>query len=299
MRKTALLLVIAVYGYAANAQLTLRPQAGFEIPRTKLRYNNQSFFKPECQSSGQLGLRADFQFKGGLAPFAGIVTHRPLVSYSFDNPETGMTSYKADEGDLQVQLQAGLQYSTKPISLSGKPSAAPAVFENVSPAESESPYYSSGCHRKKSMESKTTSPQKTMWTLRLQPSAGIGYVPSGKNDLETISSGPSPSYIYNAGNVKTEFISGLGFEFAKNQTRILTLSINYFKGLSNNETTFTTESAGKSVTTTLRSEVSGWNASIGVPIGFGKKSSSATPQKSYRKCSDSYKSKCGSYRRLS
>ena len=40
MRRTALLFVIAVCGYAASAQFTLRPQAGFEVPSTKISYNN-------------------------------------------------------------------------------------------------------------------------------------------------------------------------------------------------------------------------------------------------------------------
>jgi len=108
MRRTALLFVIAVFGYAANAQFTLTPQAGFEIPSTKISYNNLPYIKPQGQSSGQFGLRADYQFKGGFAPFAGIVTHRPLVSYNFSDPKTGTTDYTSSEGDLMVQLQAGL-----------------------------------------------------------------------------------------------------------------------------------------------------------------------------------------------
>lgn len=45
MRKTALLLEIAVYGYAANAQFTLRPQAGLENPLTKISHNHLPLFK--------------------------------------------------------------------------------------------------------------------------------------------------------------------------------------------------------------------------------------------------------------
>src|SRR5215831_10685348 len=118
MRKTALLLVIAVYSYAANAQFSLRPQAGFEFPVTKISYNNAPYIKPECQSLPQAGVRADYQFKGGFGPYMGVFTHSPLVNYKFNDPETGMSAYDASVGNLQVQLQAGVQYSTKPLSLS-------------------------------------------------------------------------------------------------------------------------------------------------------------------------------------
>src|SRR5215218_2653617 len=115
MRRTALLIVIAVGGSAANAQFTLRPQVGLEFPSTKISYNDLGYIKPESQSSGQLGLRADYQFKGGFGPFAGVTTHIPGVGYHFADPQTGMSEYSTSQGNLQVQLQGGLQYSTKPI----------------------------------------------------------------------------------------------------------------------------------------------------------------------------------------
>lgn len=295
MRKTALLLVIAVYGYAANAQLTLKPQAGIEIPGTKISYNGLPFFKPECQSSAQLGLRADYQFKGGFGPFLGIATHRPSVDFRFADPETALTSYTATKGDLQVQLQAGLQYSTRVLTFPKKTAAAKGNPGNLSEAAHHDPSYS-GCRKKYNEE--RSAPQTNTWTVRLQPSAGLAYLPSDQPDLETSYSGASPGYTYHAGNIKTAFITGLGFEFARNKTRFLSLSINYFKGLGNQETSFTTERGGKTVTTTLRSEVSGWNAAVGVPLSFNKKSS-VKSGKNYRKCGEYYKSRCGNYRKLS
>jgi hypothetical protein len=296
MRRTALLLVIAVYGYAANAQLTLRPQVGFEVPTTKISYNNLPSFKPECQSAAQFGLRADYQFKGGFGPFIGVFTHQPLVTYNFTDPEAGMTSYTAEEGDRKVQLQAGLQYSTKPIALNKQTTTVKANPESVSETKSGCRRYSSGCH-KKSNETQNSSSQKSVWTVRLQPSAGLAYLPSSDEDIETINSGTQTSYTYNAGNIKTEFIAGLGFEFARNKTKFLSLSVNYFKGLGNNETILTTQSSGKTVTTTLNSNVSGWNASIGIPISFSKGSSSKSA-KSYHKCGEYYKTRCGGYKRI-
>lgn len=296
MRRTALLLVIAVYGYAANAQLTLRPQAGIEVPTTKVSYNNLPSFKPECQSAAQFGLHADYQFKGGFGPFVGVFTHQPLVTYNFTDPETGMTNYTAAEGERKVQLQAGLQYSTKPISLGKKTTAVAPKQETTSEVKSGCRRYSSGCH-KKSTDVQNSASQKSAWTVRLQPSAGLAYLPSSVEDIETINSGTQTSYTYNAGNVKTEFIVGLGFEFARNKTKFLSLSINYFKGLGNSETILTTQSTGKTVTTTLNSKLSGWNASIGVPISFTKKSTPKT-SKTYNKSSEYYKTRCGGYKRI-
>jgi hypothetical protein len=302
MRKTALLFVIAVYGYAANAQFTLRPQAGFERPVTKISYNNAPYFKPECQSLPQGGIRADYQFKGGFGPFLGVFTHSPLVTYKFNDPETGMTAYDASVGNLQVQLQAGLQYSTKPLSLGKTGSSSKSTAETKSETYTGCTHFSLSCCHKHSSEAQKSKPENT-WTVRLQPSAGLAYVPSGKEDLEINNSGTQPVYTYNAGNIKTEFISGLAFEFAKNAKRFLSLSINYFTGLGNNETAFTSESSGKTVNTTLNSKVSGWNASLGIPISFTKsnttKKTTTTSQKTYHSCSEYYyKRKCSSYRRI-
>ena len=301
MRRTALLFVIAVCGYAASAQFTLRPQAGFEVPSTKISYNNLPYVTPGGQSSGQFGLRADYQFKGGFAPFAGVVTHRPLLSYNFSDPKTGMTDFTTTEGDMMVQLQAGLQYSTKPISL-GKKSASSKTSTQTSskttaPTSSKTEtFYYSGCGKKYS-QTKTSTPEKDSWTVRVQPSAGIGYVPSGKPDMSTDYFATSPGYTYNAGNISTEFIGGMGFEFARNKKKFMTLSVNYFKGLGSNETSFATYPGGKEEITMLRSEVSGWNASLGVPITFTKKpaakKSATKTQKSSGKCGSYYKSRCG------
>ncbi len=299
MRRTALLFVIAVFGFAANAQFTLTPQAGFEIPSTKISYNHLPYIQPEGQSSGQFGLRADYQFKGGFAPFAGIVTHRPLVSYNFGDPKTGMTDYTSAEGDLLVQLQAGLQYSSKPISLGKKTPAAKATTQKTSGTEH---FYYSSCGRKYSetrscTEKKSCTSQKSSWSMRVQPSAGIGYVPSSKPDMEKDYFATSPGYTYNAGNISTEFIGGMGFEFDRNQKKFLTLRVNYFKGLGNNETNFTTQTSGKEETTTLKSQVSGWNASLGIPISFAKKpaakKSASKSQGGHHSCSGYYKSRCG------
>jgi len=297
MRKAALLFVFAVCAYAAKAQFTLQPRLGFEAPITKISYNGSGYDKPVSQALPQAGVRAAYGFKNALAPFLGVSTHRPLVSYSFNDPKTGMTAYNATAGNLQVQLQAGLQYNSKPISLSKKKAAATTNPENVSETKSSCRSYF-GCYRKSNGGQKQ---QANAWTMKVQPSVGLGYVPSGKDDIEIQNAGTTNTYTYNAGNIKTELITGLAFEFASGNKKFATLSINYFKGLGNNETVLTTVSDGKTLNTNLGSKLEGWNAAIGIPISFGKKSATTKTKvqsKSRSRCSENYKSRCSRYREI-
>jgi hypothetical protein len=194
-----------------------------------------------------------------------------------------------------MQLQVGLQYSIKPFTVSKKTVTSKTNTEKVSEAKSNCYHSCQNSCGKRSSEARIPKQQSNLWSLQLQPSAGIGYVPSGKQDLERRNS--ASSYLYNAGNIKTELITGVGFEFARNRKKIITLSITYFKGLGNNETSFTTEEPGsKPLTTNLRSRLSGWNASIGIPISFAKKSTATKTQKNdHRSCTDYYRKRC-SYR---
>ena len=291
MRRAVLVLGLAVWVCAANSQLTILPQAGLENPTTKISYNNLPYFSPVNQLQPQFGVRADYKFKGGFGPFLGLATSRSGVSYNFTDPENGMTAYNASLAKTQLQIQGGLKYSTKPIYFKQKgstPTAKGTSSEKTSTCHSfysSCTRYSSSCCKKSSAEQKAKA-QKQSWSMRIQPSAGFGFVPSGRSDLVTEISNGQPSYTYNSGSMKTAFLTGVGFEFAKNKARLFTLSVNYFKGLSNNETTFTTESAAKTTTTTLNSKVSGWNASIGIPIGFSKKSSSVTHKTEHKSTYD-------------
>jgi len=113
----------------------------------------------------------------------------------------------------------------------------------------------------------------------------------------TNTSGSQTEYTYNAGNMKTALLTGMGFEFAKNKSRLFSVSVNYFKGLNDNETTLTSQAAGKTITTNLNSKVSGWNAAIGIPIGFTKKTTTNhKEQKTKSGCEQyriQYRYRCG------
>jgi len=290
MRRAVLVLAFVAWVCAAKSQLTILPQVGLENPSTKISYNNLPYFSPVDQLQPQFGVRANYKFKGGFGPFLGLVTSRSGVNYNFTDPDNGMTTYNASHAKTQLQIQGGLQYTTKPIIFKQKSSTTTAKTTTSEKTYSCHSLYSScthysGCCKKSSSDQKAKA-QKQSWSMRIQPSAGFGFVPSSKSGVTTETLGGQPTYTYNAGNLKTALLTGVGFEFAKNKTRLFTLGVNYFKGLSNNRTTFTTQSAAKTTTTMLNSKVSGWNASIGIPIGFSKKSSSThkTEHKSTYDC---------------
>lgn len=302
MRRVALVLMFAAFVSAANSQLTIRPQAGLENSITKISYNHLDYFSPLDQLQPQLSLRADYRFKNGFGPFAGLSTSRSLINYNFNDPESGMTAYKASMGKMQLQLQGGLQYSTKAIffnkpgstTKSLKTESAKKSTNSCSHYSSSCSHYFSSCCTKRSSTAEKTKSQKQQWSVRIQPSTGIAFVPSDKPDLITKTSASQTTYTYNAGNIKTALLSGVGFEFARNRTKFFTLSVNYFKGLGDNETTFTSESGNKITTTTLNSKLSGWNASIGIPISFTKKYGHTT--RKVQECQEQNRIRC-SYRK--
>jgi hypothetical protein len=284
MRRAVLVLILAAFVTAANSQsgcdrITILPQAGLENPTTKISYNNLSYFSPLNQLQPQLGVVANYKFRNGFGPFVGLSTSRSVVSYNFSDPENGMSNYRASMGKVQLQLRAGVQYTSRPILISQRSSGNSVKTESSEKTSScyehysSCSHYSSSCCTRKSSLAQRTKSQNQSWSLRIQSSAGFAFVPTNTADLVTKTSAGQPQYEYNAGNFKTAMITGVGFEFARNRSRLFTLTVSYFKGLGNNETTFTSQSGTKTTTTTLNSKVSGWNASIGIPFSVTKKPS--------------------------
>ena len=146
----------------------------------------------------------------GSAPAAPAQATRAATPRS---PENGMTNYNASLAKTHLQIQGGLQYSTKPIYFKQKGSTTTAKTSSSEKTYSCHNFYS-GCTRysssccKKSSEQKTKA-QKQSWSMRIQPSAGFGFVPSTKSDLVTETSSGQPSYTYNAGNLKQALASSL------------------------------------------------------------------------------------------
>ncbi len=325
MRNAALTSALVVLGYAATAQLSLLPQVGFENSKTNITFNDLGSFSPlGVKFSPQVGLRLDYKFKQGHGPWIGLTSSRSQVSYTFNNPEIGMNVYSASVGDMQLRIEAGYQHSFKPIYFNQNNSStsekekqrkvqkvtsvkAPqqiTIVRRGCSGKEEVVVVKSHCTQQRSVASnhcgdkskKVAKKEKGPW-IRIQPSLGIGVIPSVPADITSKGQGSQTSYEYKAGNWNTALLAGTGFEFGRNNQRLFTVSINYFKGIGNlDKQSITTISGTKSTTTTFQSEVSGWNMKVGIPFTLAKKphqrSRSEQKKKECGQDKSEYKSKC-------
>lgn len=309
MRNAALtLLCFVALGYAANAQrFSLLPQAGFENSTTKISYNDLRSFSPlGTKFAPQASLRLNYSSKEGHGFFLGVASNRSLLSFRFTDPEKGMNNFIATTGNMQFQLEGGYQFNSKPIPLNG--SKQPAIKKQTANTSTKKScgsyaprsscsknYNSSGCRSGNTNKTKQPAQRKTnnSW-VRIQPSIGMGFIPSVKTDVTTTTQGAQTTYQYNAGNWNTALMAGAGFEFGKGRTRQFTISLNYFRGIGNlDKQTISSVAGTKSITTTLQSSVSGWNMKIGIPFTLGPKKP-AIIKKVEKKTEQ--KSGCGQYK---
>jgi len=307
MRPTTItIFFFVVFFTTTNAQLTILPQIGLENTSAKLHFNGGPAILPAgSQTSPAAGMRLEYQFKGFHGPYLGFFTSRSTVDYSFTEPENGMNIYQAKAGDMQLRLEAGYQVSTRAIYLN----------RNATAKASKSPtslYYYHGysgrcshsCGRSYAPRqmTQTTEKDKGMY-VKLQPSIGAAYIPSVEPDLSVKTESGVTTYHYLAGNWNTAVVAGLNVEFGKNTQKAFNLGFQYLRGIGNLGTSTihsTSMASGKEITSTLSSEVSGWNLKAGIPLDFGKKKPAvkAVPQQApppppvqerrcqqYRKCS--------------
>ncbi len=301
MKTSTLLSLVFVIGVSsASAQkFTLLPQIGLQNPATKITYNNLPEIKPlQSQLNPSYGLRLDYKLKNGYGPYVGISSSRQTIAYSFTQPENGAYNYQATQGNMQVQLQAGFQATTKPIYFK---KSAP-VNKTITKPNTGTTYSKCGIYKnynRGAMQSRETTVSKAQnknLFVRIQPSVGVAYNPATPETINSKfhTSGNTATYL--AGNSNTTLITGVGFEFANSVKRHLTVSLNYFKGLGNNTETITTDAGLKSINTQLQSAVSGWSATVGIPISIGKKPvvKKVETRKMEYKSNDNhpYKSKC-------
>src|SRR5690349_9535770 len=117
MRTAALALFFVAFGNAARAQsLSLLPQVGFENSLTKMQIDNGSGFRPNCgKFSPSVSLHLNYASRQGHGFFVGAATSQSITEFSFTDPETSLTNYTASAGDMQVRLEGGYRYSSKPI----------------------------------------------------------------------------------------------------------------------------------------------------------------------------------------
>jgi hypothetical protein len=307
MRTAALILISFVaFVYAAKAQkFSLLPQVGFENSKTTVRYNNSSSFSPAgVIFSPQVGLQFAYRSKPGHGFFVGATSSRSIVPFSFTNPETGMTDYKTTPGDMQIRLEGGYQFSSKPFYFKKQNGAVnkPAGNKIAQKKDCGSYSYKSHCTKNKSEPARAADTDiqkkpainKGSW-VRLQPSAGMGLIPSVKTDVITKTQNGQTTYQYQAGNWNTALVTGMGFEFGKNNTRLFTLTVNYFKGIGNlDKQTISTTIGTKTLSTQLKSRVSGWSTRLGIPFTLGAKKPAV--KQSMEKKTVQPKTKCGQYK---
>jgi len=270
MRKYILSLLIAVISLTATSQsLTYQPLVGLENSLSKISYNQAGSFRNlKSLITPTVGLRIDYRFKQLGGPYIGVVSSRPSVEYSFSDPATGKTNYSSEAGDVQVQFQAGYQLTSTKI-----------FFKKASSYMNHGKSFNSPMHRScgqggghhccgsAGSRAKNSTPY-----MRLLPSAGIAYMPFNDGELETETKAGKTVYTYGAGSPKVAFTTGMGFEFGVGNRKSVIVSLNYFKGLGNNEQTLSSAPDQTKPTvlsnTTLQSKSSGWNATLGFPITF-------------------------------
>jgi hypothetical protein len=287
MRSVALSGLFIVSALAMNAQkLSLTPQVGFENSKTSVNYNGLGSFAPlGGEFNPQVSLRLDYKFKQGFGPYIGASTSRSGILYGFNDIENGMNAYTATKANMQLRMEAGYQYTTKPILFNKtKQSTGTPTSKTKSSGKSSCGNYSyrsncsksyssqsSRCQNKSSTAKKVENKNKGGW-VRLQPSMGIGYIAAPKTDVVTKTDGTQTAYEYRAGNWNTAFLTGMGFEFGRNNQRLMNVSINYFKGIGNmNTQTVSNESGIKTTYATVESKASGWNMRVGIPFTLAEK----------------------------
>ena len=289
MRTIILSALFIALGYVTNAQkLSLTPQVGFENSKTSINYNDLGFFVPlGGELNPQVSLRLDYTFKPGFGPYIGASTSRSGVLYSFNNIENGMNEYNAVRANMQVRMESGFQYTSMPIffNKSKQSSGSSASKTKSSTKNSYGGYtYRSSCSKKYSSQSsrcqsksssakKAENKNKGGW-VRLQPSVGVGFIPSPQADVVEKMEGGQTTYEYRAGNWNTAFLTGMGFEFGRKNQRLLNVSVNYFTGIGNlNTQTVSSISGTKTSVAHLESKASGWNMRIGIPFTLAEKKS--------------------------
>jgi hypothetical protein len=294
-----------------NAQkLSLTPQVGFENSKTSVNYNDLGYFAPlGGELNPQVSLRLDYKCKQGFGPYIGASTSRSGVLYSFNNVENGMNEYTAVRANMQVRMESGFQYTSMPIFFNKtKQSSGSSASKPETSTKSDSysyrsscskNYSSSRCQSKNSSAKKAENKNKGGW-VRLQPSVGVGFIASPPADVFEKTVGGQTAYEYRAGNWNTAFLTGMGFEFGRNNQRLLNVSVNYFTGIGNlNTQTVSSISGTKTSVATLESKASGWNMRIGIPFTLAEKKSakqksseSKTKKTSYDKTRIEYKYRC-------
>ncbi|MBB1283445.1 hypothetical protein HRH25_03590 [Flavisolibacter sp. BT320] len=287
MKPTLLIGCVLLAGTAAHAQFSLLPYAGFEQSNNSLRYGS-GYSATAVNGNLKAGLRADYRLKGGHSPFVNITTSPAPVSFRFDRAGTLLNAANAVRGNLQLRLETGYLYNSKPIALGKKkvaslPSQEDVTVTRIRKSSCGSYTYKSYCGSKtKTIQS---APAKGPLNMRLQPALALAYLPSAEQTIKPAANG----FEYTAGTWKTALVPSLGFAFAKGDKPLFTVTAFYTRALGQQEELALTQVESKIIQTPLQQRTATWGLSLGLPIGFAKQKAASvqtvTERKVYRKTS--------------
>ncbi|MEJ7683232.1 MAG: hypothetical protein WKG06_36320 [Segetibacter sp.] len=235
-----------------------------------------------------------YKFKTGHGAFLGVATGNPAVQFKFTDPQSARTSYTTSAKGLQLRLEGGYEFTTKPIAL-GKQVISNSYANRYGGGEQHKRSGYTGCRMRNSTNHcskssyKTTAQNKGLY-MRIKPSIGLALAPSG-SEIETETKGDQINYEYKTG-LNTALIAGTAFEFGTRNQPKFVVSVSYLKSLGNNRQNLYTGPA-KTMATAFRSATSGFNVGLGIPINFTKKYTVTQYRQDKR---SSYHGHCGQYR---
>jgi hypothetical protein len=302
MRTAALALFLVAFTFAASAQkFTLLPQAGFENSRSIIQFNDQNSLAPlGVRISPQASLRLNYTSKTGQGFYVGLASSRSTVLVSFTNPETAISSFTSMAGSIKPRLEAGYQFTSPKINLGKAKQVAQKSASSSSVNRSSGysgrcgSYSASRCGNKNGNEKKVVT-KPASW-VRIQPSIGLGFIPGTGAGLISKPAGTETAYEYRAANYNTALLTGANIEFGKGSKGLMTISLSYFNGNGLNKQSITTSQGNKISTTTLRSDVSGWNLRVGIPFSMSKISTPKTVKTQNIEKKEKPQNRCGQYR---
>ncbi len=287
MKPTLLFGCALLAGTALHAQFRLLPHAGFEQGRTAVG-TTTGYSVQDVNGFLKAGFRAGYELKGGHSPFINVTTNPAPVRFLFNN--AGALMERQRSGNLQLRLEAGYLFNSKPVQL-GKRSkastslASPAAPATVQKSRCGSAAYTSSCGSKRPALANASSKNLNM---RIQPSVAMAYLPASTQNIEQKTSGFSytPSW-------KAAVVPAVGFEFAKGAQRLFTLGVFYTRPLGQKEEVINTMHQSKSISTLLQPQLRTWGITVGVPVNFTKNKSAAVKSQSPKKrCTQTYYRRC-------
>ena len=268
MKPTLLIGCALLAGTAVHAQFSLLPYAGFEQANNSLRYGN-GFSASDINGNLKAGLRAGYGLKGGHSPFVNFTTNPAPVRFRFDRAGSLLHTADAARGSLQLRLEAGYLYNSKPIQLGKKKGYTQPADETVtitSTRKSSCGSYTNRSHCVTKTKTTRQIPENKTLNMRLQPALALAYLPSSEQRLKSTGNG----FEYTAGTWKTALVPSMGFAFAKGSQSLFTLTAFHTRALGQNEEMALTQVESKTIQTPLQQRTSTWGLSLGLPINFAK-----------------------------